>query len=216
MKTGILILLAFAALNGSISGQEADFKPVANGEMQLYMARIEKASAGLTSLQCSFTQKKNISILAESVVSTGRLLFKKNDKLCWEYVSPYKYIFVLNGDKIYIKNEKSLSTFDTRSNALFKEISMLMVNSISGAGLIDEKKFEVGFYESPGIVQARLTPRNKTLKSMMSAIILNFEKKTYQVHSIEMAEPSGDNTTIIFSEVQINLPISDEKFVVRQ
>jgi outer membrane lipoprotein-sorting protein len=194
--------------------QDAAFNQILNDQIPFYISKIENASASLTTLQSSFTQKKSIAILKESVVSKGTLLFKKDNKLCWEYTSPYYYLFVLDGDKVFIKNDKSTSQFDTKSNALFKEISLLLVNSISGTGLIDPKKFDALFYESETQVQVRLTPKNKTMKSFLKTIILNFEKKSYLVSSIEMLEPSGDTNIIVFTEVKLNQPISDEKFVV--
>ena len=214
MRIILLILVIFRC--GSVSAQDVDFKLISKSEIAPYTASISKASASLTSLQCSFTQTKNIAILAESVVSKGKLLYKKENKLCWEYVSPYYYLFALNGDKVYIKNNKSTKQFDTKSNALFKEISLLLVNSVSGIELIDPKKFDVSFYENAKMVQARLTPKNKTLKSMLSTIALNFEKTTYMVQTIVLTEPLGDSTTIIFSDKKINQPIDDEKFMVRQ
>jgi outer membrane lipoprotein-sorting protein len=214
MGIRIISILTVIILCVSVMAQDAAYKLIAKTEIPSYIGKIEKASASLTSLQCSFTQKKIITVLAESVISKGKLLYKKENKLCWEYASPYYYLFALNGDKVYIKNDKSTSQFDTRSNALFKEISLLLLNSISGAGLIDPKKFEFVFYESVTSVQVRLTPKNKALKSILNTITLHFEKATYLVHTIEMIEPSGDATTIVFSEVKLNQPISDEEFVV--
>ena len=195
--------------------QIQDYKPVETSKTQIYIDNIAKASASFTSLQCSFDQKKTISVLSESVNSKGKLLYKKENKLCWEYSSPYYYLFALNGDRVYIKNEKITNQFDTKSNTLFKEISLLLVNSINGVGLIDHKKFDVVFFENKTTIRMQLAPKNKTLKSIMSSIILYFEKSTYLVHNIEMVEPSGDSTTIVFNNVILNQPINDEKFVVR-
>lgn len=211
----ILSVLAIILLYESASAQDVVLNPVAVSEMPSFIGKIEKASASLTSLQCSFIQKKTLTVLSESVISKGKLLYKNGNRLCWQYSSPYFYLFALNGDKVYIKNEKTTSQFDTKSNALFKEISLLLLNSIKGTGLIDPKKFDVSFYESATILKAKLTPKNKTLKSLLSTIALYFEKTTYLVHTIEMIEPSGDATTIVFSEVKLNQPISDENFVVR-
>ena len=216
MKIGRIILSVCASVGicFSVQAQDTGFKPVPKDEVESYIGKIEKASAALTSLQCSFIQKKVISILSESVISKGNLLFKKDNKLCWEYSSPYYYLFALNGDKVYIKNEKSTTRFDTKSNSLFKEISILLMNSISGTGLIDPKKFDVIFSQNPSELKARLTPKNKTLSSIMSTITLYFEKSTYLVHTIEMIEPTGDSTTIVFNDVKLNQEISDENFVV--
>lgn len=211
--TKIFLQFQILLLNGTIMAQTVNFKPLEKTQIPSYINKIEIASASLTSLQCSFLQKKNISVLTESVISKGKLLFKKENKLCWEYSSPYFYLFVLNGDRVYIKNDKTTNQFNTKSNSLFKEISMLLVNSIR-TGLIDTKKFDVLFFENSTYLKVELTPKNKTLKSIMTTIILYFEKNTYLVHNIEMIETSGDSTTIVFSEVIINQPIDDERFVV--
>lgn len=216
MKLTIRILSLVSALLICVisKAQETGFKSVADSEIPVYRSKIDKTAAAMTSLQCSFTQKKIISVLSESVISKGKLLYKDGNKLCWEYSTPYYYLFALNGEKVYIKNDKTISQFDTKSNSLFKEISMLLLKSISGSGLIDTKKFDVSFFENPAILEVRLIPRNKTLKSLLNTITLYFEKATWLVQKIEMTEPSGDLTTITFSEVKLNQPVSDENFVV--
>jgi outer membrane lipoprotein carrier protein len=215
MKIKILAVFIIVLVCCSAVAQNTAYNIITNDKIPLFIADIEKASASLTTLQCSFKQNKSIAILAESVVSQGTLLYKKENRLCWEYVSPYYYLFALNGDKVYIKNDKSTSQFDTKSNALFKEISLLLLNSVGGAGLIDPKKFDAVFYESFSLVKVQLTPKSKTLKSFLSTINLYFDKKSYLVNTIEMIEPAGDTNTIVFSEVKLNQPINDEKFMVR-
>jgi outer membrane lipoprotein carrier protein len=215
IQKGLIFLFLIFLLCISVGAQDDTFKLVEGTRTPYYIEQIGKASASLTTLKCSFKQQKTIAVLSENVISKGNLLYKKADKLCWEYVSPYYYLFALNGDKVYIKNEKSTSQFDTKSNALFKEISLLLVSSISGAALIDPKKFDVSFFDNSTAVKMQLKPKNKTLKSLLSTITLYFEKTNYLVHSIEMIEPLGDATIIVFSEVELNKPVSDEKFVVR-
>jgi len=216
MKVRIKIVSLFTVflIVNPVLAQIEDYKPVETSKTQICIDNIARESALVSSLQCSFIQKKTISVLAESVISKGKLLYKKENKLCWEYSSPYFYLFALNGDKVYIKNEKTTNQFDTKSNTLFREISLLLVNSINGVGLIDHKKFDVVFFENKSTIKMQLTPKNKTLKSIMSSIVLYFEKSTYLVQNIEMVEPSGDSTTIVFNDVILNQPINDEKFVV--
>jgi outer membrane lipoprotein-sorting protein len=214
MRFRIQLVSALIFVCSSIVAQNTMFKPIAKTDIPTTISKIENASAVLTTLQCSFTQTKNIAVLEETIVSKGKLRFKKENMLSWEYLSPYYYLFALNGDKVYIKNDTKTSEFDTKSNALFKEISLLLMNSIGGTGLIDPKKFDAAFYENASLVQVRLTPKNKALKSFLTNINLCFDKKTYLVLTIEMIEPSGDTSTIVFSEVKLNQPISNEVFMV--
>jgi outer membrane lipoprotein-sorting protein len=211
-KAVFMIALLFVSL--LLSGQSTNYVAIDASKSQVFIERIAKSSASMKTLQCSFTQKKTISVLSESVISKGKLLYKKDNKLSWEYSTPYLFVFAMNGDKVYIKNEKSTSLYDTKSNAVFKEISVLLVNSISGIGLIDPKKFDASFYENETYLKMELKTKNKTLKSMMSSISIYFDKSTYLVNVIEMKEPSGDLTTINFNDIVLNQSIGDEKFIV--
>ena len=213
MKTALLFISTLFLICNTTFSQDS-FKPVIKEDARNYQSKIDKVSETINTLQCSFIQNKEISVLEESVISKGKLLFKKQNKLCWEYKSPYYYLFILNGEKVFIKNETSINQFDTKSNALFKEISLLLLNSISGTGMIDPEKFVVSFFENSESLLVKLAPKNKTIKSILSSISLYFDKGSFLVSKIELTEASGDITTIVFSEVKLNQTINDELFIV--
>src|SRR4051812_9107030 len=68
--------------------------------------KIENMSKTVNSIESDFTQEKNLSMLSEKITSKGNFKFKKENMLRWEYNSPYKYLIVINKDKIWIKDEK--------------------------------------------------------------------------------------------------------------
>jgi outer membrane lipoprotein-sorting protein len=209
------ILIVFIGLTTfSAHTQNTSFKPMGDTDAKAFTKKAAAASAKLTSLQCNFTQKKNISVLSEVITSKGKLLFKAENMLRWEYTSPYFYLFILNNDKVFLKNDNSSQQFDVKSNKLFKEISSLMVNGIRGDKLIDESKYQVQFFENSSQVMVKLFPKNKEMKSLISAIQLYFNKTTYLVNSLDMNEQSGDVTSIVFTDMVLNQQLSDEKFTV--
>ena len=57
--------------------------------------QISRAAAQLRSMQCEFVQTKHVKMLNQNVVSTGKMYYQRSDKLRWEYVTPYKYSFIL-------------------------------------------------------------------------------------------------------------------------
>ena len=64
-------------------------------------AKITAASASMKSLRCDFVQEKEISILADRVVSRGTLSYKGGDRLRWLYTEPYRYEFVVSGSRAF-------------------------------------------------------------------------------------------------------------------
>lgn len=175
-------------------------------------SNIVKVSASTNSLECNFTQKKIISVLSETFVSDGIMCFKKQNNLRWQYNKPYKYLFVLSGAKVLIKNESRTDKFDANTNKMFKEISEIMIGCVNGTMLTNETKFSSQYFVGQNGFVVKMTPKNKELKRMMNIVSLTFSKTDWSVQTIEMVEQGGDKTIINFTTKNVNKTISDDLF----
>jgi len=174
--------------------------------------QITNSSKNTISLECKFIQEKNLSMLSEKIVSEGIMYFQKENNLRWQYNKPYPFIFILSGNKVYIKNDKRTDKFDTNSNKMFKEISEIMIGGVNGDLLLNNKKFVAEYFCNSIIAEIRLIPKDKEIKQLFSQINLSFSKTDWLVKSIEMKEPGGDNTLINFTEKYVNNKISEDLF----
>ena len=174
--------------------------------------QITSSSKNTTTLECKFIQEKNLSMLSEKIVSEGIMYFQKENNLRWQYNKPYPFIFILSGNKVYIKNDKRTDKFDTNSNKMFKEISEIMIGGVNGDLLLNNKKFTAEYFCNPTIAEVRLVPKDKEIKQLFSQINLRFSKTDWLVKSIEMKEPGGDNTLINFTGKYVNNKISEDLF----
>jgi len=173
------------------------------------------ASKQMKTLQCDFVQKTSISILADEMLSEGKLLFKQDDKLCWQYNKPYRYRFTLNGSKVMIATENKTDIIDANRNRIFKEISNLIILGINGLGIFEEEKFAAQFNVGAQDYQVILTPKQRELKQMFNNVVLIFNKTNYTVDVVEIMELNGDTTLITMKNKQINMELDDEIFVIR-
>jgi outer membrane lipoprotein carrier protein len=197
-----------------VIGKSQQLQPASADQQKEILKQIAQTNTTTNSFECPFVQKKNISVLSETIESKGVMYYKKADKLRWQYDTPYKYIFVLNSDKVFVKNENRTDEFNTSSNKLFREISELMVGSVNGDMLIDNKRFSSEFRFNNKEVEVKLIPKDKELKQLMSSIVLTFTKSDWMVQSIVMNEAGGDNTIITFTEKHVNKALSDDLFLV--
>src|ERR1700752_393074 len=78
--------------------------------------KIESMNKSVTTMESDFTQEKNLSMMSEKIISKGHFVFKKENLLRWEYISPTKYLIVINKDKVFIKDSKKTSKYDMNSN----------------------------------------------------------------------------------------------------
>ena len=181
-------------------------------QQQQILDRIEKSSSATTSMQCEFTQTKRMKLLKKEMTSKGVMYFKKNDKLRWQYTSPYDYIFILNGDKVRIKSAKSTKDIDVQKNKMFRQITGIILNSITGGGLKKTSDFQVELYKSDKHYFAKLYPKKKELKQIYQTIEIHFNPTLTMVDSVVMLEKTGDSTLVKLTGVKTNVSINEKMF----
>jgi outer membrane lipoprotein-sorting protein len=209
MKKLLIIIFTFGL---AFFASAQNLKPVNDTRKNEIIAGISQTSKTTYSLECKFIQKKNLSVLSETVVSEGVMYFKKDNNLRWQYNKPYSYLFILSNGKVMIKNEARVDQFDTKSNKMFKEISEIMIGGVKGDLLLDNPNFTAQYFENVNSVIIKLAPKGKEMKQLFSSINLIFNKNNWLVNSLEMIEEGGDNTVITFTEKNVNKTISDDIF----
>ena len=174
--------------------------------------QINKASAGMQSLECDFVQTKFLNILDDKMVSKGKMYYQQSDKLRWEYTSPYTYTFILNQNQVLLKNDSRSDVIDVNQNRIFKEIARMMMNSIVGNCLSDEKSFRTTVEVSGSDWVATLIPLKRDMKQMWNKLILHIRPDMKVVYKVEMHEPSGDYTIIDLIDIRTDEKINPEVF----
>ena len=203
----IFIILLFPLI-----GASQNFKPVK--DTLALRTKIESMSKATTSIESDFIQEKNLSVLSEKIISKGHFVFKKDNLLRWEYMSPTKYLIVINKEKIMIKDEKKTTKYDMNSNKVFKEINDIMLSCVQGT-IFKSSKFKTAYYENEKFYKLELLPQVKNMKETFKKINLYFDKSVTSVAKMEMIETNEDLTSIDFSNKKLNAPIADNIFTVK-
>lgn len=207
----IYIVILGLVISGFSYGQ-ALYKPMKDtASFKKSMAEVAKKTRTLKS---DFVQEKNLSVLSEKIISKGKFYFKKDNLLRWEYIEPFQYLIVLNGESVLIKDGQKVSKYDVQSNKLFKEINDMMVGMIQGK-ILSNKMFDIAFLENDKYFIIKSQPLQKNKKEFLQDIFLFFDKKDLGVEKINITEPSGDYTEIIFTNRQTNTEIPDAEFIVK-
>lgn len=210
LSTGILVFICInlVLIQAANAQNYTPVKDVA-GFKKLYASK----SDAINTLRSDFVQEKSISMLNNKLSSDGSFIFKKTNKLRMEYAKPYPYIFVMNDDQIIIINDQKKTNVSVNSNKLFKMISQITVDCVTG-NILNSKDFDVKVSENAKVYYLVLIPQQKMLKSLFAEIDLLISKSDYTVDKLDLKETSGDSTTLIFTNKKINTPVSDEVFAV--
>ena len=208
LRSFVILLTCLSAL--SVMGQT---KLTSEQEKQV-LAKMDQSSNALRSLQCDFLQSKRMKILSKEMQSKGILYFKKPDKIRWQYTSPYDYTFIMNGDKVQIKSAKSTKNIDVQGNKIFRQITTIILNTVTGAGIMNSADFNVELYKSGDIYFAKMQPKKKEVKQVYSSIEVYFNSALTMVDTIKMIEKSGEHTVIKLVAPKINAAMNESVFKV--
>lgn len=176
--------------------------------------KVAAAAQAMTSLQCDFMQTKQLKMLNDKMVSEGRMYYSQKDKLRLEYVKPYQYIFIMNGDRVLLKNKERSDVIDVRQNKIFREIARIMMSSVVGDCLSDDRTFKTSISTAGNQWVATLLPQRKDMKQMFQKIILHFDQRQATVSRVELVEKNGDQTTIDLKNIRKNETIAPRTFAV--
>ncbi len=165
----------------------------------------------INSIKADFEQEKNLSMLSDKIISKGKFWFKKENKVRMEYVQPFQYLMILSNNNIYIKDGQKENKISAGSNKLFQQVNKIVVDCVRGTAF-SNTDFTVNVFENKSSYLIELTPIAKNLKDIFKNINVIVDKKDYSVNTIVMNETSGDNTTIHFTNKEINTNLADALF----
>lgn len=177
-------------------------------------AGVLKASGTTQTIHSLFKQEKILSLLEEKILTSGVFWFKKENNLRWEYTDPFRYIIVIRGDIISIKDGDRVTAFNTQSNQVFAEVNRIIIGSVRGT-LLDDPAFKASYARDSHHFLVTLVPLMPRLRENLQEILIYFDPHTFTVDKLVMKEPGGDLTTIRFFDKTLNKPIPDATFVLQ-
>ena len=176
--------------------------------------KIDQTASAMKGMQCDFVQTKRMKLLSKEMQSKGIMYFKRPNKLRWQYIAPYDYTFILNDDKVQIKSSKSTKNFDVQGNKMFRQITNIILNSVTGGSLKSSSDFNVEVYKKDNTYFAKLFPKKKELKQLYQVIEIYFDSALTMVNSVRMVEKTGDETRVNLINTKLNIAVDDKMFAV--
>ena len=207
----LFFILAIVFSQYSLQAQYTGYSQLA--DISKFKTEFAAASQKTQTIKSNFTQEKNLSMLAEKIVSKGKFWFKKNNLVRMEYTQPFQYLMIINKDRVFVKDGQKENKVNARSNKLFQQINKIMIDCMQGTTL-SNPDFKTRVFESKTSYLVELVPVVKGLKDLFKNINVVVDKKDFSANSIEMQEVSGDNTIIRFLNKELNTTLQDALFTI--
>lgn len=186
--------------------------PAQAGDRPGLLDRLERAMAGVRTVQADFLQIKTLAMLREPLRSEGRLSYAAPDRLRWEYTAPEVQGFSMRGSagrrwdpggdvrEVNLDRDPVLGPLAGELLAWVK----FDLNHIRAAYLMEILS------EDPPVL--RLRPRAPQLGRVLEHLDLAFAPDLCSVLRVEYREPDGDATAITFHGTVLDAPLRDGLF----
>ncbi len=202
---GILVLFVLL-FSFTVNAQSEMSAANANALRSKVKTQAEKTKT----ISSDFVQYKHLDFLSNDIESNGKLAFKAPDMVKWEYTKPFAYSILFKNQTLYINDNGNKSDMDIGSNKVFKQLNQLITASIRG-DMFDEEQFIISYFEQDDNNLVHFFPKDEKFAEFIQAFHITFNSRG-EVDQVKMIEPSGDYTLIIFSNRNLNQPLSDADF----
>jgi len=195
-----------------LASLQAQYKDATEEQKREIVSKITQVSDEMNTMQCDFTQVKELSFMDEKITSEGKMAFKKSNKIRWEYTKPYQWVFAMDGQNVRMTSGDKTNKIPVNQSKMFNEISKVMIGGVSGSGLVDSPDFDTQFMVGNNDYKVVLTPKKKEIKDMFSSVQLFVGKADNRIRSVELVDKEGDKTTLTLKNLQVNTELKDELF----
>ncbi len=198
-----LALALMALLSGSAAASPLDEA----------LARIEAARAGVRTLRADFVQEKVVTLFAETVRSSGKLVVRRPDRLRWEVRAPDESLFVIAGPAVRYRLPGARGNVDVRTAGALGAVLRDLVAFLAGPFADVRGRYRLALAETSPLVLVA-TPTSRDVTRSVRALRLRFSRDLRVLEGVVIEEPGGDRADIRFSNVRINPQVPDSTFTL--
>jgi len=174
----------------------------------------DKAQRETGTLVASFTEKKELKLLARPVLSRGEFFYNRPNQVRWEYVDPDRKVFVITED-MYIAYYPALKRAE--EVPIKKFVGKRLFRFLGVGQSIDElgKYYEFRLAPQSDVKDTHLLiliPRKKKLSERVAEMKIWVDTTTYLPRQLQYVESDGDSTLLAFQDIRTNVPVAATRF----
>lgn len=205
------LLLIAVVLITNINTMRSQNGILSNTEVAVFLDVLAKRASEVTTLSARFEQVKRMEMIKGELVSHGKFLYAKENKIAFMYEKPGKYSMIMNGSYMKMVTASGTSTMNLSANPVMKQMQELITAVFTGE-LKESANYDIVFSMAADKINASVKPKSARLQSVISIINIVFSKDSGDILEISVKEGSGGTTNYRFFDQTINQNIDNEIF----
>ena len=196
------------ALASDLSSKTASATDASLLSLDEVMYKVEKHYS-VSGFTADFSQTSSIKAMEITDSASGRAFFKRSGKMRWEYETPDRQIIITDGKTLWVFRPEDNQVMIGKAPSFFKGgkgFSFLSDMKVikEKFDMVLEKETKEGFFV------LKLLPREKTYDIV--EIYLWISRNTFDVVRILTYNSYGDETRIVFNNIQLKQNLDDSLF----
>ena len=181
---------------------------------QLFARTLAKRQS-IQSIRARFTETTTSSLLEKPLVSHGTVIAAPPSRVLMTYTDPERRTIAIDGTSLVVawpdrrEREKiDISQTQKRIDRYFTQATIGQLRSM----------FEITAQPDSVIRETDrvdMRPKRKQIKEGLERLEIWIDRENLLLVQLQMTFPGGDKKTIRLDDVTVNVPVTDEMFVIR-
>lgn len=211
----LFIMLLFfagqAAFASDLSSKTASNPDASRLSLDEVIQKVEKHYS-VSGFTADFSQTSSIKAMEITDSASGRAFFKRSGKMRWEYETPDRQVIITDAKTLWVFRPEDNQVMIGKAPSFFKGgkgFSFLSDMKVirQKFDMVLEKETEEGFFV------LKLLPREKAYDIVK--IFLWISRNTFDVVKILTYNSYGDETRIVFNNIQLKEKLDDSLFTFK-
>lgn len=209
-----------AALSAAAAPAEAppdprDPKLSGTARVQALVERVKRAQQGIETLEASFTQRRESSMLLEPDVSSGVFSYAAPDAVRWEYRTPKPISVLIEGEEMLTWYRDLGRAERLKVGRYSNQVMKYLGASGSFDTLMDYFRVRVAFPDASGEpYRLELEPRYDRVARRLAGMTVWIDAERYLPVRLRYEGGDGEVTEYEFSNVKVNAGLPAERFEI--
>lgn len=180
------------------------------GDLSLFLHKIEKASDSFSSFHANFRQEKELSLFSRPMIFHGEIIVVRPDKLRWQFTAPVPSVLLLDGDKGMRCSEGAQPVeFDLTTDPVMRSVAEQLWLWLGGEYAQLSESFAI---EKSGSAALTITPKDDDVARFIETVSITFDESSMQPRRVEIVEPGGDLTRLLFNNYTFGVSVAPDTF----
>ena len=169
----------------------------------------------LKSISASFTETTVSTLLVKPIVARGTIVAAPPARVRMTYLEPDPKTVTMDGRTLTVEWPKR----GERERIDMREVQKRVDQYFTNASIGDLRKmFDITAEADPAMRRTDridMIPTRKQIKQGLEKLELWIDRESNLLTQLRMSFPSGDRKTITLTDLNVNVPVADDTFLIR-